>query len=398
MPSAKSTDTLKIVLGVTGGIAAYKACELVRLFKKSGHEVRVVMTENAERFVGAITFEALSGNPVVTNLTNMAHIELAQWGDVLVVAPTTANFIAKYANGIADDALLTEALAFTNRVVLAPAMNTRMWQAEATQENLTRLKNRGVEFIGPAEGELACGEVGEGKMSDPAEIFSLVVAPKLPLLGKTVLVTSGPTRAYIDSVRYITNRSSGRMGHAVAEEAARLGANVVLVTGPVEPRFAKLQKGKVIEVETGEEMLAACAPVLAQADFVFAAAAVADFRMPEVLEGKIRREGVLKLELEAAIDVLGELGKQKRPGQVFVGFAAESGEGDGEFTKAREKLARKNLDLLAFNNIARKDIGFDVDFNELILFSKNVETKKIARASKRSVAHELIVSALEVLR
>ncbi len=398
MPSQKSSKQ-RVVLGVTGGIAAYKACELVRLLKKGGHEVKVVMSRNAEKFVGSITFEALSGNPVVTDLSTMAHIELAQWGDVFVVAPATANFLAKYTHGIADDALLTEALAFSGRVVVAPAMNTRMWDAAPTQANVAVLRERGVEFVGPAAGELACGEVGEGKMSEPEEIFNVIVGGEsLPLAGKTVLVTSGPTRAYIDSIRYITNRSSGRMGHAVAMEAERLGANVVLVTGPVEPRFMKLARGRVGEVETGEEMLAACKEVLPKADFVFAAAAVADFKMPEVLTGKIRREGNLKLELEAALDVLGELGKAKRPNQVFVGFAAEHGEGEPEMQKAREKLSRKNLDLLAFNNVARSDIGFDVDFNELIVFSCDSEPKKIPRAKKEDVARNLILAALEVMR
>jgi phosphopantothenoylcysteine decarboxylase/phosphopantothenate--cysteine ligase len=391
-----SPANFKVVLGVTGGIAAYKACELVRLFKKAGHEVKVVMSRNAEKFVGPVTFEALSGNPVITELTTMSHIELAQWGDVLVVAPATANFLAKYSYGMADDALLTEALAFTGRVVIAPAMNTRMWDAAATQENVRRLRERGVEIVGPASGELACGEVGEGKMSEPQEVFEIVTAQNLPMAGKTVLVTSGPTRAYIDSIRYITNRSSGRMGHSVATEAERLGANVILVTGPVEPRFAKLARGKVIEVETADEMLIASKEFLPNADFVFAAAAVADFQMHDVVEGKIRREGKLQLEMEPAIDELAELGKPTRPGQIFVGFAAEYGCGDAEFQKAREKQSRKNLDLLAFNNVARSDIGFDVDSNEILLFSSDSEPRKIGRAKKEEVARSLLLAALEV--
>ncbi len=387
---------MKVILGVTGGIAAYKSCELVRLFKKAGHEVRVVMTAGAERFVGPLTFHSLSGEPVLRSLhegaydlSATAHIDLAQWGDILIVAPATANFLAKFAGGLADDALLTEALAFQGPILLAPAMNTRMWEAQVTQENLARLQARGVRLVGPVAGDLACGETGAGKMSEPAEIFAAALADR-PLAGKKILVTSGPTRAYIDKVRFLTNRSSGRMGHSLAEAAARLGAEVVLVTGPVEPRFAKLAQGKVIEVETGDEMLAACLPHLPTVDAVFATAAVADFQMPEILEGKLRREGKLSLELEASVDVLGELAKQKRPGQVFFGFAAEAGEGEAEFAKAREKIARKKLDYLALNNISRKDIGFDALDNEVYLFQASGDMRKLAKTAKSGLAEALL--------
>jgi phosphopantothenoylcysteine decarboxylase/phosphopantothenate--cysteine ligase len=399
----------RIILGVTGGIAAYKACELVRLFKKAGHEVRVVMTAGAEQFVGALTFHSLSGEPVLRSLHNgeydltaTSHIDLAQWGDILIVAPATANFMAKYSAGIADDALLTEALAFQGPVLIAPAMNTRMWDAAVTQENLARLEKRGVNFVGPADGDLACGEVGAGKMSEPAEIFSkasqILSSAAGVLAGKTVLITSGPTRSYIDKVRFLTNRSSGKMGHAVAQAAERLGADVVLVTGPVEPRFAKLSRGTVVEVETGEEMLAACLRYLDKTDFVFAAAAVADFKMPQIIDGKMRREGGLILEMEAAIDVLAELGKKKKSGQVFVGFAAEAGEGEREFQKARDKMKNKHLDLLALNNISRKDIGFDVDQNEIYLFSSDASVKKLEKDAKSKLAEILLNKALEFSR
>lgn len=396
----------KIIVGVTGGIAAYKACELVRLFKKAGHEVRVVMTASAESFVSALTFHSLSGEPVlrslqqgVSDLSATSHIDLAQWGELLVVAPATANFIAKHAQGIADDALLTEALAFQGPVLIAPAMNTRMWDAPATQENLATLKKRGVKFIGPAAGDLACGEVGTGKMSEPQEIFTAaekLLGASQPLLGKTILVTSGPTRAYIDRVRFITNRSSGRMGHAIAEAAEKLGATVVLVTGPVESRFATLTRGKVVEVETGAEMLAACRKVMAKASAVFATAAVADFEMPEVVDGKLRREGNLKLEMQPSVDVLAELGKEKRPGQVFFGFAAEAGEGEPEFAKAREKILKKKLDYLALNNISRKDIGFDAEDNEIFLFQGGKTPNRIAKAKKSEIADFLVRTAFQV--
>jgi phosphopantothenoylcysteine decarboxylase/phosphopantothenate--cysteine ligase len=385
---------------VTGGIAAYKACELVRLFKKAGNEVRVVMSANAERFVGPLTFHSLSGEPVLRSLHNesydlsaTAHIDLAQWGDLLVIAPATANFLAKLACGIADDALLTECIAFRGPALLAPAMNTRMWEADSTQKNLETLRERGYTFAGPVSGDLACGETGLGKMSEPKEIFeraSSLLRESLPLTGKKVLITSGPTRAYIDRVRFITNRSSGRMGHAIASAAERLGAEVVLVTGPVEPRFRHLECGTVIEVETGDEMLAACRSHMDSADALFATAAVADFKPPEVVDGKLRREGMLMLELEASVDVLAELAKLKRKGQIFFGFAAEVGEGDAEFAKARDKIRRKHLDFLALNNVARKDIGFDAEDNEVYLFRGEAEVRKIPKEAKSRLAEELL--------
>lgn len=402
-----SPKNYKIILGVTGGIAAYKAGELVRQFKKAGHQVRVIMTAAAEGFVGPLTFHSLSGEPVIRSLHDgghdlsaTAHIDLAQWGEILVVAPATANFLAKFTYGAADDALLTEALAFQGPVLIAPAMNTRMWEADATRENMEVLRSRGVHFIGPVGGDLACGEVGEGKMSEPAEIALealRILENGQPLRGKKVLVTSGPTRSYIDSVRFLTNRSSGRMGHALALAAEQLGAEVTLVTGPVEPRFARLRRGKVVEVETGDEMLAACLPALEGAQVVFATAAVADFKMPAVLEGKLRREGTLKLELEASVDVLAELGRRKKAGQVFFGFAAEAGEGEAEFAKARDKITRKNLDFLALNNISRKDIGFDAGDNEVFVFGAGVvEPRKIAKTGKMVLAEALVREAFRL--
>lgn len=394
---------MKIILGITGGIAAYKSCELLRLFKKDGHEVRVVMTKNAEKFVSALTFHSLSGEPVLRSLHNheydlsaTSHIDLAKWGDILIIAPATANFIAKFSYGIADDALLTEALAFQGAVLLAPAMNTRMWDAEVTKENISRLKKRGIHFAEPAIGELACGEMGTGKMLEPSEIFQMaqkLLAKDLPLKGKKILITNGPTRSYIDRVRFLTNKSSGKMGHAIAVSAENMGADVTLISGPVASEFLKLKHGKVITVETGEEMLEACLPFLPYADYVFATAAVADFKMPSVLEGKLRREGNLVLELESSVDVLAELGKRKKPGQFFFGFAAEAGEGDAEFAKAREKMARKNLDMLALNNISRKDIGFDADENEVYLFDRKDSPRKFIKNTKQKLADLLLIEA-----
>jgi len=397
MPLPKNS---KIILGVCGGIAAYKACELVRLFKKQGHSVRVVMTAHAESFVGSLTFHSLSGEPVlrslregVSDLSATSHIDLAKWGDLLVIVPATANTMAKLAHGICDDALTTEALAFQGKKVLAPAMNTRMWEAEATQENLRTLASRGWKVVGPSSGDLACGEFGAGKLSESKEIFSFCESlfTSGPLAGKKVLVTSGPTRAYIDSVRYITNRSSGRMGHSMAEAAVEMGAEVVLVTGPVEPRFSRVDRGIVKEVETGQEMLTACLEHLDSSDFVIATAAVADFEMPSVVDGKMRREGFLDLKLVASVDVLAELGKRKRPGQIFMGFAAEAGEGKEQLDKGWSKLQKKNLDLLALNNISRKDIGFDAKDNEVfVLSAKSHEPEVIVKSAKSEVARALL--------
>ena len=403
MPSLKSH---KIILGVTGGISAYKACELVRLFKKAGHQVRVIMTKAAEDFVSPLTLATLSEFPVLRalkegtdDLSRTSHIDLAQWGDVLVVAPATANFLAKYRAGIADDALTTEALAFRGEVFLAPAMNTRMWNAPVTQENCAALQARGVHFIGPEDGQLACGEIGLGKMAEPQEILTKVLShgkPWQPLKGKKILITSGPTRSYIDSVRYFTNRSSGRMGHALAVRAEELGAEVVLVVGPVEEKFAQLKFGKVDKVETGAEMLQSCLVELPSADIVIAAAAVADFGLEKPLVGKMRREGVWHLNLTSTVDVLAELGKLKQVNQVFLGFAAEVGEGAPELEKGFAKIKKKNLDILALNNVARNDIGFDTKDNEIFLLHPQGEIEKIAKASKAKIADVLLAQTLKI--
>lgn len=409
MPSPKK---YKIVLGVTGGIAAYKACEFVRLCRKDGHEVRVVMTKNAQKFVGALSFASLSGNKVIiehggedSDLSATSHIDLAQWGDILVIAPATANFMAKFRVGIADDALLTEALAFQGPCLVAPAMNTRMWQAQIMQENVQALAHRGVNFIGPVSGDLACGETGEGKMKEPAEIYAEILrilerisssASKI-LAGRTVLVTSGPTRSYLDPVRFLTNRSSGRMGHAIATAAQEMGANVILVTGPVEEKFAQLSNGKVIRVESSADMAKVANQEFLQADMVFATAAVADFEAQNISDKKLNREGVLDLKLQAASDVIGELGKQKRKDQVFVGFAAETGDGPEQLARGRAKLEKKNLDLLALNNISRSDIGFDARENEVhLLFREDKNTELLQKSDKSTIAKQLVGLAHEI--
>lgn len=404
----------KIILGVTGGIAAYKACEIVRLVRRSEAEVRVVMTAEAERFVGALTFASLSGNTVLrslyegtSDLSATSHIDLAQWGEILVVAPATANFIAKFANGICDDALLTEALAFQGPILIAPAMNSRMWEAKVTQENVARLRARGVSFIGPNAGELACGETGLGKMAEPAEIMQALVQiqnfcttaspERLSLTGKKVLITSGPTRAYIDSVRFITNRSSGRMGHALALRAEALGAEVTLVTGPVDDQFATLTSGKVVRVESTQEMLDAALAALPGTDLVFAAAAVCDFDVANFTDGKIERKGNLALELSASQDVLASLAQQRSAGQVFVGFAAQPGDKQAQMDIARRKLEKKAVDFIAMNDVSRADVGFDTDSNEMHVFERGSEIRYsfLPRASKSVIAEQLLRLAAE---
>ncbi len=422
----------KIILGVTGGIAAYKSCELVRLVRRSKAAVRVVMSVSAEKFVAPLTFASLSGQEVlrslhsgVNDLSATSHIDLAQWGDILVVAPATANFIAKFANGICDDALLTEALAFQGPILIAPAMNTRMWEARVTQENVQRLRQRGVIFIGPEAGELACGEVGLGKMSEPIAVlealaplvessktesdtkrhtkseFSSVASPAADeghnnLKGLNVLITSGPTRAYIDSVRFITNKSSGKMGHEIALAAESQGANVTLVAGPVDKRFAQLSNGNVIDVETNQEMLDASVKALGSADIIFAAAAVSDFDVDNYTEGKIERRGDISLKLNSSVDILASLAKERNSSQVFVGFAAQSGDKQAQMNIARTKLEKKSVDFIAMNDVSRKDIGFDSDQNEMHIFEKGSEIRYsfLPMAPKSTIAKSLLELAV----
>lgn len=427
----------KIVLGVTGGIAAYKACELVRLLRRSEAAVRVVMSKEAERFVGPLTFASLSGNKVlrslhegVDDLSATSHIDLAQWGEALIVAPATANFLAKFANGICDDALLTEVLAFQGPILLAPAMNTRMWDASVTQENLERIKARGVHIVGPESGDLACGETGLGKMSEPVKILEALstfaassmmtsddkqgaeiatsksmAAPVAnptdleahkPLAGMKVLITSGPTRAYIDSIRFITNKSSGRMGYEIAKAAESLGADVCLVSGPVNPEYSTLDRGKTVKVETNQEMLDAALKELKDTDLVFAAAAVCDFDVENYTEGKIERKGAISIALNSSIDILASLAKKRNSKQVFVGFAAQPGDKQGQMNIARSKLERKAVDFIAMNDISRKDIGFDVDANEMHIFESGSEIRYsfLPLAPKDIIAKQLLELAM----
>jgi phosphopantothenoylcysteine decarboxylase/phosphopantothenate--cysteine ligase len=380
----------RVILGVTGGIAAYKACELCRLLVKAGHEVTPVLTADAERFVTAHTFEALARRESPREL--YPHLLDA---DLLVVAPLSANTLAKLAHGIADNVLTQTALAFPGRVLVAPAMNVRMWAHPATQANATTLAARGVELIGPEEGELAEGETGIGRMTEPEEIFArcqVILGAEGRLRGRRVLVSAGGTREPLDAVRFLGNRSSGRMGVAVAEEARRRGAAVTLLAAnvgvPVPPGI------DVVQTPTAADM-AAAAETRRDADVVVMAAAVADYRPTEAIDGKRGKSGAAwTLELEPTVDILRELGAARSDGQVLVGFAADIGAGGLE--RAREKLDAKRADLIVFNDVATDGIGFDAPENEVVLISRTGE-RAVARARKETIAAAVLDAVEDLL-
>jgi|SRR5690349_6191584 len=374
----------RILLGVTGGIAAYKSVELARLAIKAGHSVRVIQTPASERFVGAATFEGITGAPVLTDEFEadpargafpgdaapdhapISHLELVRRADVYAIAPASANTIAKLANGLADNLLTSAALASPAPLVVAPAMNDKMWRHPATQANVETLRLRGAAIVPPAEGSLASkGEWGEGRLAEPPVILAAIEAAFAAptLAGTRVLVTAGGTREPIDSVRYVGNRSSGRMGFAVAEEAARRGAEVTVVAANVSlPRTHAIN---YVDVETAAELEEATTRAFDDSDVLIMAAAVADFRPAAPEQSKISKTGRdgLALELEPTNDVLAALASQRRSGQVLVGFAAEHG--DGAVERARGKLERKGIDAVVVNDISRSDIGFDADANEV---------------------------------
>jgi phosphopantothenoylcysteine decarboxylase/phosphopantothenate--cysteine ligase len=370
----------RILLGVTGGIASYKACTLVRLLVRAGHEVEPILTAGAERFVTPETFRALARRPA----TDGPYPHLTRV-DVLVVAPLTANTLARIAHGLADDVLTEAILAHAGPVLVAPAMNTRMWLHPATQENVATLRARGVELVGPAEGELAEGEEGVGRMAEPEEIFARVEAvlgaSDGPLRGKRVLVSAGGTREPIDSVRFVGNRSSGRMGVALADEARARGAEVTLlaanlaVPAPVGVAVVETPTAADLEREALERV---------DADVVVMAAAVSDYRPTGPVGTKRPKDdSPWEVELEPTTDVLAAIGAVRRPGQVLVGFAADEGETGLE--RAREKRLAKNADLFVFNDVSRPDIGFDSAENEVVVVSANGD-RAVAKGPKRAVA------------
>jgi phosphopantothenoylcysteine decarboxylase/phosphopantothenate--cysteine ligase len=372
----------RVLLGVTGGIAAYKACELCRLLVRAGHEVTPILTPGAEGFVAAQTFEALARREMPREL--YPHLVDA---DLLVIAPLSANTLAKLAGGIADNVLTQTALAFRGPILAAPAMNVRMWEHPATQANAALLRDRGVELIGPEEGELAEGETGPGRMSEPEAILERCRAllEGGSLAGKRVLVTAGGTREPLDAVRFLGNRSSGRMGVALAEEARRRGAAVTLVGANLAvPPPAGVD---VVPVESAEELTGETL-ARADADLVLMAAAVADYRPAGAHAGKRPKDGEpWVVELEPTLDVLAELGRRRQNGQILVGFAAEHGE-EG-LARAREKLARKALDAIVFNDVSRADVGFDSPENEVVVVTREGELL-VAKAPKTRIAAAIL--------
>jgi phosphopantothenoylcysteine decarboxylase/phosphopantothenate--cysteine ligase len=384
-------DGPPVLLGVTGGIAAYRACELVRLLVRAGVGVQVAVTEEAERFVGPETFSALSRRPVLRDRPaydgSYPHLDASRLAPLVCIAPCTANTLAKLAHGLADNVVTQSALAAAGPLVVAPAMNVRMWQHAATRANVATLVERGVLLVGPEEGQLAEGEWGMGRMSEPATIAAVIEArlrPAGPLAGRRVLVTAGGTRERLDPVRFLGNRSSGRMGVALADEAARRGAEVVvlLANASVRPALAE-----AVSVETTDELEREALARAATADVVLMAAAVADYRPTSSLDGKRERSGTWSLELEPTRDILAAIGAARRPGQVLVGFAAETG-ADG-VERARAKLERKGLDLVVLNDVSRSDIGFDSADNEVVLVARDGE-ERVAKAAKAEIAARIL--------
>ena len=378
----------RILLGVTGGIAAYKSAYLARLLRERGADVQVVMTPSATRFVGPDTFAALTGRPVHSDIFErtdvVLHVRLARGADAAVVAPATANMLAKLAWGIADDLLTSTLLEFGGPLVVAPAMHSGMLQHPATRGNLATLGERGVTIVGPVEGALAAGDRGKGRMSEPEEIAAALeaaLASGRDLSGRRVLVTAGPTHEPIDAVRFLGNRSSGKMGWAVAEEARRRGAAVTLVSGPTH--LADPPGVEVVRVETAEQMRDAVLSRFDQADAVVKAAAVADFRSKEHVEGKIKKEGgTPELHLEPTPDILRELGERKGE-QVLVGFAAETADLE---TAGRQKLREKHLDLIVVNQVGEPGTGFDSDTNRALMFGASGDDVPLRAWTKRELA------------
>jgi phosphopantothenoylcysteine decarboxylase/phosphopantothenate--cysteine ligase len=388
-----------IVLGVSGGIAAYKSAELLRLIKKHDADARVIMTKNASAFIGSLTFEALSGNPVCTDLfekggnSSIRHIEWAKEADAVVVAPATANIIGKLAGGIADDALSTFVLAVTCPVLICPSMNTNMYEKVSVRRNIDILKKDGYFIVEPSEGELACGTTGYGRLPEPEEILDRLMSCLSPkdFKGKRVLVTAGPTREYMDPVRFISNPSSGRMGYAVARAAEHRGAEVVLVSGTANLR-------RPVNVETvitgsAEEMAAAVFDHMKKADIIIKTAAVSDYRPSVTAKQKMKKGNQeMTLLLKKTEDILLELGKKKK-NRILVGFAAET---ENLEKNAKEKLKRKNLDIIAGNLLDGESSGFGTETNKVTLFFRNGDKEVLPILDKESVAHILLDRILDL--
>lgn len=386
----------RVLLGVTGGIAAYKSADLVRRLSELGAEVRVVMTRGAQEFVQPLTFQALSGNPVHTELLNpeaeagMGHIELARWANLILIAPASANSLARLAHGLADDLLSTLCLATTAQIITAPAMNQQMWQAQATQANCQLLEQRGITQLGPAAGEQACGEVGPGRMMEPLDIvdaLSKLLSNSGSLQGLNVLITAGPTQEALDPVRYITNHSSGKMGYAIAEAARNAGANVTLVSGPVALQAPSGVNR--VNVTSANDMFNAVMKDIDQQQIFISAAAVADYTCTDPADHKIKKSGDadagMSLTLQRTEDVLARVAALPKP-PFTVGFAAETEKLEEH---ARDKLNRKSLDMIAANRVDDPTLGFNSDENALLVLWQD-GSQELPRTSKQKLASDLI--------
>ena len=390
----KSLINKNILLGVTGGIAAYKSAEIVRGLKKARSSVRVVMTQSAEEFITPLTLQALSGNPVSTDLLDveaeaaMGHIELARWADAILIAPATANTLAKLSSGRADDLLSSITLAFDGPIGLAPAMNQAMWKDERTQSNIQNLEHKNFSLYGPGSGEQACGDVGLGRMLEPSEIIELFASlfEAGTMSNKSILITAGPTQEPIDPVRYLTNRSSGKMGYALAEAAVEAGAQVTLVSGPVN--IEPPARCNLVSVKTAEEMHEAVMHHIKKKDIYIGTAAVADYSPTKVEGSKIKKDRSnlpLVLEMKENKDILKEVSElEDKP--YMVGFAAET---DDLLENARKKLETKKLDLIIANDVSDKSIGFDSNENEVTLITSSEELL-LDRDSKKKIAKKIL--------
>jgi len=399
---------MNVALGVGGGIAAYKAAELARALMERGFTVDVIMTRAAVEFIQPLTFAALTGRKVHTHLFSavssedtlssaIEHIRLAQENQILVIAPATADLIAKLAHGLADDLLTTAYLAFTGTVVLAPAMNTNMWNHVATRTNVETLRARGHVIVEPDEGLLACGMVGPGRLAESLAIAEAVVAasraaaPRRDLEGEVILITAGPTQEPIDGVRYISNRSSGKMGYALAKEAAARGARVILVSGPVA--LAAPQGVETVHVHTAAEMRQSVMDRLAESTMVVKAAAVADYHIPDPPTQKIKKTSArMSLDLDPTPDILAEVGRKKED-RLLVGFAAET---DNMVEEARRKMRDKNCDMVVGNVVSSAGAGFESDENEVVMVTRTGQTVPVSRAPKREIARRILDQMMQL--
>jgi len=384
-----------ILLGVSGGIAAYKACDLTSKLTQQGANVRVVMTESATKFVSPLTFQALARNPVYVDIFDekdpekIAHIDVADWAEIAIIAPATANIISKMAHGIADDMLSATLLATRAKIYIAPAMNVHMYANQAVMENMKQLEAWGYHFIEPGEGYLACGYVGKGRLEEPIEIINVInnhLSKSSRLAGKNVLISAGPTRETIDPVRYITNRSSGKMGYALAEAAASFGASVTLVSGPVhlETNASNITQHDVV---TSEEMYEEMHKHFPNADIVIKAAAVSDYRPKKIFKQKVKKqEDKWEISLERTEDILRSLG-EKKDNQYLVGFAAET---ENVIENGLQKLNQKHLDAIVINDVSKADAGFDVDTNAVTFIRQDGTREELPLAEKTKIAKALV--------